>query len=111
MRRACFRVALGRPARHGNKRGASGPHHCWFTCHAEPGWTYKSTEAILPRVVDHVGLGTEHAMLYVNERIQIPETEFDWSFVRSSGPGGQNVNKVASKAVLRWHLANSPSVP
>src|SRR5438045_1979938 len=50
-------------------------------------------------------------MLYVNERIQIPETEFDWSFVRSGGPGGQNVNKVASKAVLRWHLAESPSVP
>jgi ribosome-associated protein len=50
-------------------------------------------------------------MLEVNERIQIPEEEFAWSFVRSGGPGGQNVNKVASKAVLRWDLANSPSVP
>jgi ribosome-associated protein len=50
-------------------------------------------------------------MLYINDRIQIPETEFDWSFVRSGGPGGQNVNKVASKAVLRWDLGASPSVP
>jgi ribosome-associated protein len=31
--------------------------------------------------------------------------------VRSSGPGGQNVNKVNSKAVLRWPLAASPSLP
>jgi len=51
------------------------------------------------------------AMLEVNDRIQIPDTEFTWSFVRSSGPGGQNVNKVASKAVLRWNLSASPSVP
>lgn len=34
-----------------------------------------------------------------------------FSFVRSSGPGGQNVNKVASKAVLRWPVAGSPSLP
>jgi ribosome-associated protein len=31
--------------------------------------------------------------------------------VRSSGPGGQNVNKVATKAVLRWDVAKSPSLP
>jgi ribosome-associated protein len=50
-------------------------------------------------------------MLDINDRIHIPEEEFSWSFVRSGGPGGQNVNKVASKAVLRWNLAASPSVP
>src|SRR5262245_36920907 len=50
-------------------------------------------------------------MLAVNERIRIPDDEFVWSFVRSGGPGGQNVNKVASKAVLHWDLAASPSVP
>jgi len=33
----------------------------------------------------------------------IPLDELDWSFVRSSGPGGQNVNKVSSKARLRWN--------
>jgi ribosome-associated protein len=50
-------------------------------------------------------------MLAINESIQIPETEFTWTFVRSGGPGGQNVNKVASKAVLRWALDASPSLP
>jgi ribosome-associated protein len=50
-------------------------------------------------------------MLHVNESIAIPDDEFQWSFVRSGGPGGQNVNKVASKAVLRWDVAGSPSVP
>jgi ribosome-associated protein len=50
-------------------------------------------------------------MMDVNESIQIPEDEFEWSFVRSGGPGGQNVNKVASKAVLRWNVTTSPSLP
>ena len=50
-------------------------------------------------------------MLEINNEIHIPDSEFRWSFVRASGPGGQNVNKVASKAVLRWDLAGSPSVP
>ena len=50
-------------------------------------------------------------MLSVNARIQIPESEFQFTFVRSSGPGGQNVNKVSSKAVLRWNVLESPSLP
>ena len=50
-------------------------------------------------------------MFVVSDAIGIPEDEFAWTFVRSGGPGGQNVNKVASKAVLRWDLAASPSVP
>ncbi len=50
-------------------------------------------------------------LLIVNEQIRIPEAEFQWTFVRSGGPGGQNVNKVASKAVLRWNIMASPSVP
>lgn len=50
-------------------------------------------------------------MLEINDRIHIPDTELEWSFARSGGPGGQNVNKVSSKAVLRWHMAASPSVP
>ena len=37
--------------------------------------------------------------------------EIHFQFARSSGPGGQNVNKVSSKAVLRWNMAASPSVP
>jgi ribosome-associated protein len=47
----------------------------------------------------------------VNERIQVPDEELSWTFVRAGGPGGQNVNKVASKAVLRWNLRDSPSLP
>ncbi|MHB1426153.1 MAG: alternative ribosome rescue aminoacyl-tRNA hydrolase ArfB [Gemmataceae bacterium] len=50
-------------------------------------------------------------MLEINDRLRIPDDEFSWTFVRSGGPGGQNVNKVASKAVLRWNVAASPSLP
>jgi ribosome-associated protein len=37
----------------------------------------------------------------------VPESEIQLDFVRSSGPGGQNVNKVSSKAQLRWHVGGS----
>lgn len=50
-------------------------------------------------------------MLHISDRLRIPDDEFSWTFVRSSGPGGQNVNKVASKAVLRWNVEASPSLP
>jgi ribosome-associated protein len=50
-------------------------------------------------------------MLEISDRLRIPDEEFSWSFVRSGGPGGQNVNKVASKAVLRWNVVASPSLP
>lgn len=42
---------------------------------------------------------------------EIPLREFEFTFARSSGPGGQNVNKVNSKAVLRWNVAATPSLP
>lgn len=50
-------------------------------------------------------------MLAVTSRIQIPREEFEFTFARSSGPGGQNVNKVNSKALLRWPIRSSPSLP
>src|SRR5438105_11481105 len=50
-------------------------------------------------------------MIQISETLAIPETELSWTYVRSSGPGGQNVNKVASKAVLRWDAGASASVP
>ncbi len=49
--------------------------------------------------------------LVVNAEIQIPGTEIALSFVRSGGPGGQNVNKVNSKAVLRWNVAETTRLP
>lgn len=39
--------------------------------------------------------------------IVIPDEEIEWTFARSGGPGGQNVNKVASKAQLRWRVVGS----
>jgi ribosome-associated protein len=47
----------------------------------------------------------------ITSQIEIPRSELRFSFVRSSGPGGQNVNKVASKAVLRWGVARSGAIP
>jgi ribosome-associated protein len=44
-------------------------------------------------------------MICVNDLIDIPDEELEWSYARSGGPGGQNVNKVSSKAVLRWRAA------
>ena len=49
--------------------------------------------------------------LVVNAQLQIPGNELHLSFARSAGPGGQNVNKVNSKAVLRWNVSSSPSLP
>ena len=43
--------------------------------------------------------------------IRIPLEEFEFTYARSSGPGGQNVNKVNSKAILRWNPTTSPSLP
>jgi len=44
-------------------------------------------------------------------RLDIPEGEYTLSFVRSPGPGGQNVNKVATGVQLRFDVARSPSLP
>jgi len=48
--------------------------------------------------------------LYVTPRILIPEQELEERFIRSSGPGGQNVNKVASAVQLRFDVRHSPSL-
>jgi ribosome-associated protein len=49
--------------------------------------------------------------LVVNPRLEVPFDELHFTYARSSGPGGQNVNKVNTKAVLRWSVRHSPSLP
>lgn len=49
-------------------------------------------------------------MLVVSQRLQIPLREFEFTFARSSGPGGQNVNKLNTKATLRWAVTTSDSL-
>lgn len=50
-------------------------------------------------------------MIPVTETITIDEQEIKEEFVRSSGPGGQNVNKVSTAVQLRFDVANSPNLP
>jgi len=50
-------------------------------------------------------------MLIVDDRIRVPLRELRFTFARSSGPGGQNVNKVNTKATLHWAVATTGSLP
>ena len=50
-------------------------------------------------------------MIAVTTTISLDESELEFSFVRSSGPGGQNVNKVATAVQLRFDVVRSPSLP
>ena len=50
-------------------------------------------------------------MIQITRSIFLDERELDESFVRASGPGGQNVNKVSTAVELRWNVARSPALP
>jgi ribosome-associated protein len=49
--------------------------------------------------------------LVITPEIAIPDEEFEWKFIRASGPGGQNVNKVSSAVQLRFLLPQNTSLP
>ena len=50
-------------------------------------------------------------MIRITDQISIDESELEESFVRSSGPGGQNVNKLSTAVQLRFDIRRSPSLP
>lgn len=50
-------------------------------------------------------------MIRITDSISIDESELSESFVRSSGPGGQNVNKLSTAVQLRFDVRHSPSLP
>jgi ribosome-associated protein len=50
-------------------------------------------------------------MLEISPQISIPLKEFQFTFARSSGPGGQNVNKVNTKVTLHWPVNETASLP
>jgi ribosome-associated protein len=49
--------------------------------------------------------------LVINEKVTLPGSDLEWTAVRSSGPGGQNVNKVSSKVELTFDFENTVALP
>ncbi|MEE2822572.1 MAG: alternative ribosome rescue aminoacyl-tRNA hydrolase ArfB [Acidobacteriota bacterium] len=54
--------------------------------------------------------GSRLGRVKINQRVYIPEDELSFTASRSSGPGGQNINKVATRITLLFDLENSPSL-
>jgi ribosome-associated protein len=50
-------------------------------------------------------------MIRITDQVSIDEREIEESFIRASGPGGQNVNKLATAVQLRFDARRSPSLP
>jgi ribosome-associated protein len=49
-------------------------------------------------------------VIFVRPGVQVGEDELEVRYVRSSGPGGQNVNKTSTKAVVRWNVRSAPNL-
>lgn len=62
-------------------------------------------------VPDAAPMTVDDSRLMIADRIAIPLSELEFDYVRSSGPGGQNVNKVSSQAQMSWNLGESAALP
>src|SRR5262245_34850284 len=79
-----------------------------------PGMTSKGASANQPwhnRRSKRDSLSAAFAMIRITDSISIDESEIHESFVRASGPGGQNVNKLSTAVQLRFDVRRSPSLP
>lgn len=66
---------------------------------------------LLDRDAIQGGLDVERAMFRINNRIAVPRDDLRMTFSRSSGPGGQNVNKVNTRVLLRWRVRPGKQIP
>jgi len=98
------RLAMGRPPlvngdKTNNTSAARWPHLAGAIHDGRIYWSYPKGPIAMPQTLD------------VNAAIRIPLDEFRLHYVRSRGPGGQNVNKVNTKAVLTWGVVQSRHLP
>jgi ribosome-associated protein len=70
-----------------------------------------STPSVGGRTPDRPALPGRIAMIRISRDWALDESEIEEQFVRASGPGGQNVNKVSTAVRLKFDVAHSPSVP